>query len=147
MKLRMMNKSLVVNKKSSLLVVIWLLSLIILFISFFIVFKYYRFNTYETSLGYVKKIEDDYKIVTYLKKFDKLKNYNIILDNKTYEFEIESISEDYYIIDGSNYYEIIITMNLNDTYKINNNILNLKFEKEKTTIYKLIKEGIKSWIG
>ena len=82
-----------------------------------------------------------------MKKFDKLKNYNIILDNKTYEFEIESISEDYYIIDGSNYYEIIITMNLNDTYKINNNILNLKFEKEKTTIYKLIKEGIKSWIG
>ncbi|MBE6150041.1 MAG: hypothetical protein E7170_04900 [Firmicutes bacterium] len=131
----------ILNKKTNKYITIWN-TLFLLFISILIlIIMFYEFNEYETCLGYVKKI-DDYKVVIYLKDFSKINEYELYLDDEAILFDVYSISSEYYIINNEKYYEIILNVKLKDTYKIENNILNLKFKKNKTTYLKKIKEGI-----
>ena len=50
------------------------------------------------------------------------------------------------IIDNKNYYEIVLNINLEDKYKIDNNILEIYIELEKTTllkeIFNFLKKGL-----
>jgi len=134
----------ILNKKTNKYITIWN-TLFLLFISILIlIIMFYEFNEYETCLGYVKKI-DDYKVVIYLKDFSKINEYELYLDDEAILFDVYSISSEYYIINNEKYYEIILNVKLKDTYKIENNILNLKFKKNKTTYLKKIKEGIGIW--
>ena len=70
----------------------------------------------------------------------------LYIDNKKYDFEIKEISKDYMIIDNKNYYEIVLNINLEDKYKIDNNILEIYIELEKTTllkeIFNFLKKGL-----
>ena len=134
----------ILNKKTNIYIIMWNI-LLLLFISILIlVIIFYEFYEYETCLGYVKKI-DDYKVVVYLKDFSKINEYELYLDDEVILFDVYSISSDYYIINNENYYEIILNVELKDIYKIENNILNLKFKKNKTTYFNKIKKGIDLW--
>lgn len=130
----------ILNKKSNLYIIIWSILLLLILIISTLIIVFYRFYEYETCLGYVKKIED-YKVVLYLKEFSKLKEYELYLEEEKLDFDIYSISSDYYIINNSNYYEVILNVNLKDIYKIENNILNLKIKKEQITYLEKIKKG------
>ena len=141
-KIDVFNESLnILNKKSNLYIIIWLFLLLLFLVISISIIIFYKFYEYETFLGYVRKI-DDYKIVVYLKEFSKLNDYELYLEDEKLEFSIYSISEDYYIINNENYYEIVLSVNLKDVYKIENNILNLKIKKEQTTYLKKIMKGI-----
>ena len=78
-------------------------------------------------------------------KINKIKD-RLYIDNKKYNFEIKEISKDYIIIDNKNYYEIVLNINLEDKYKIDNNILEIYIELEKTTllkeIFNFLKKGL-----
>ena len=77
-----------------------------------------------------------------MKDFSRLNDYELYLEEEKLEFSIYSISDEYYIIDNNNYYEIILNVELKDVYKIKNNILNLKFKKYETTYLEKIKKGL-----
>lgn len=131
----------ILNEKSKKYIIIWNVLLIILFISSFVVCVFYKFYEYDTQLGYVKKIED-YKLVLYLKDFSKLNSYKLYLEEEELKFSVYSISEDYYIINNEKYHEIVLNVDLDDIYKVENNILTLKLKGEQTTYLERIKEGI-----
>ena len=131
----------ILNKKSNIYIIIWSILLFIFIVIAVLIIVFYKFYEYETCLGYVKKLED-YKVVLYLKDFSKLNDYELYLDEEQIEFSVYSISSEYYIINNENYYEIILDVNLNDIYKIENNILNLTIKKEETTYFEKIKKGI-----
>ena len=135
------NTDIILNKKSKVYIIIWIMFLVLFLSLLLLICVFYRFYEYETYLGYVRKNED-YKLVLYLKDFSKLNSYELYLENEKLEFSIYSISSDYYIIDGSNYYEIVLNVNLPNIYKIDNNILKLKMKKEETTYLKKIKEEL-----
>jgi ABC-type sugar transport system permease subunit len=131
----------ILNKKNNLYIIVWIILLLIFIVISTLIIIFYKFYEYETCLGYVKKL-DDYKVVIYLKEFSKINDYKLYLDDQQLDFSVYSISSDYYIVNNDNYYEIILDLNLNDTYKIDNNILNLKLKKEQTTFLKKIKKGL-----
>lgn len=135
------NTDIILNKKSNVYTIIWIIFLVIFLSLSLLICIFYRFYEYETCLGYVRKNED-YKLILYLKDFSKLNSYELYLENEKLEFSIYSISSDYYIIDGSNYYEIVLNVNLPNIYKIDNNILKLKIKKEETTYLKKVKEEL-----
>jgi len=130
----------ILNKKSNIYIIIWCLLLIVFLVISLLIIIFYRFYEYETCLGYVKKL-DNYKVVLYLKDFSKLNDYELYLEDDKLEFNIYSISSEYYIIDNEKYYEIILDVELKDLYKIDNNIINLKIKKEQTTYLEKIKKG------
>lgn len=131
----------ILNGKSNSSIISFIILLIILFFICIYVIIFYKFYEYETCFGIVKKI-DDYKVIIYLKEFNKLSDYEIYLDDLKIDFKISSISPDYYIINNENYYEIVLDVNLEDKYKIENNILNLTIRKNKITYFEKIKKGV-----
>ena len=128
----------ILNKKSNIYIIIFSILLFIFFIISMIIIIFYKFYEYETCLGIVN---NDYNVVIYMNDFSRLNDYELYLEEEKLEFSIYSISDEYYIIDNNNYYEIILNVELKDVYKIKNNILNLKFKKYETTYLEKIKKG------
>ena len=87
-------------------------------------------------------------IFTYIYNFNcfikKIVNHpkKVIYQNKTYDYEIEEVSDDYYMDNNINYKMLTIK----GDYKTEDKIINLKFIKGKTQILmqiiKMIKGGI-----
>lgn len=128
----------ILNKKSNIYIIIFSILLFIFMMVSIIIVVFYKFYEYETCLGIVN---DDYKVVIYFKKFSRLNEYELYLEEEKLEFSVYSISSEYFIINNENYYEIILDVKLDDIYKIKNNILTLKFKKYETTYLQKIKKG------
>ena len=109
--------------------------ILILFLIFLILLSFYKYYPYETYSSVIKKI-DDYKMVLYLKDTSKLNDYELYIENEKINFSIYSISDDYYIINNDNLYEVILNVDLPCKYKIDNNIIKIKIKKEKTNFIK-----------
>jgi len=137
----------IINRKTSQSIIIWIMLLLLFFLIFLIIAFNYKYSNYETYLGYVIKNESEYNIVLYVEKnkINSLYNCKLLIEKEAFNFKIKSISKDYYIISNTNYYEVILDINLKENWKIENNILNITLEKPKTTIYKQIKKGIEMW--
>ena len=72
-----------------------------------------------------------------------LDNNYLILNNKKYNYYIESIDEDLLIDNNLNYKKINININLSKKYQVNNLILNFKKRKEKKKIIYYLKDLIR----
>ncbi len=127
------NSSIILYRKVPKKIISWI-TILTLFTLFIIIFgTFIKFKKYENTLGIVK--DNTLTVLITPDKLDKLKN-KLLIKNKEYEFSIKSISKDYIISDNKNYYEIILNITLDDNYKINNNILEISIELEKTTLLK-----------
>lgn len=137
-----------INKRNCNIVTTWLMILIILLLIFLNIFFNYKYKNYDEYLGCIKNI-DGFKLVVYVKEdeLSKISGYDLLIDGFKYDFEIGSISEDYYIVDTQECYEIILNVSLNEKLLIENNLINLVFEKDTTTLYSELKKGIKQWIN
>lgn len=133
----------IMNKKTSPSIIVWIMLLIIFFLIFLIISFNYRYSIYETYLGYVKNDN----LVLYVKndKLDSLCSLNLLIGNEKFDFKIIDISDEYYLVNNDNYYQVIIEVKLKEEWLIENNILNIVFEKPKTTIYEQIKKGLNKW--
>jgi len=124
-----------------------------LLIIFFLIFLNIAFNyKYEISdkyVGYIKKIEDEFKVVLYVleSEVSNLSKSSLLVDSLKYDFSIDSISHEYYIIENEKYYEVILDVELSDSYLIENNIINIVMKKDVTTIYNEFKKGMKQWLN
>lgn len=138
------NFSYILNKKTSKSIIIWILFLIIGSLIFLIIAFNYKFNLYENYNGYIKKNDDSYYTIIYLEesKINEVLKYDLLVDKVKYEYEILDISEDYYLVLEKPYYQVTLKIDLNDKLLIDNNIINIVFEKPKTTIFQEIKKGL-----
>ena len=109
----------------------------------------YKYHIYDSYLGYIKKIDNSFYTIIYVpqNEINDLSESDLLVDKKEYSFKIINISEEYYTINNNLCYQVILDFNLSEKYLIENNIIEINFRKEKTTIFKEIKKGIKLWIS
>lgn len=118
-------------------VYLWIMFLILLVISFVFI----GFKKYEQSNYYVGYFENN--SVSFLIEEEKLTNLpkKVYLDNKKYEFRIESISEEYVFENNIRYRLVTLISN----FKTNSSVVDIKFMYEKTYLFneilKIVKGG------
>lgn len=137
----------ILNQKTSKVVKIWILILILSFIIFLIIAFNYKYYNYKTYLGYIKKIDNSLHPSFYVREDEvgNLSNYELLIDNESHNFQIISISNQYYLIDNQPFYEVVIKTNLPDKYLIENNIINLVFKMNQTTLYQEFRKEFNLW--
>ena len=122
------NSSVIMLKKVPVKIISWI-TILIVFLIFILVFgTFFTYNKYEKCIGMVR--ENNIVLELSPDKINKIKD-RLYIDNKKYNFEIKEISKDYIIIDNKNYYEIVLNINLEDKYKIDNNILEIYIDRCK----------------
>lgn len=129
------NSSIIVDRKIPSKIVSWVTILIGLLIFILLFGNFVEYKKYQKVVGIVK---NNAIIVLIEPNMINKMQRTLIINNKEYNFEINSISEDYTILDNKNYYEMILDIDLDNKYKINNNILELNIELGKTTLIKEI---------
>ena len=141
------NFSYIINKKTSLSIILWIALLIISFVIFIIIALKYEYYLYQSYFGYVKKIDNSFYTIIYVArdKINELSKSNLLVDNKEYNFKVVSISEEYFVIDNELCYQVILDFHLKEEDKIENNIIDIVLRTNKTTIYQELKKGIKEW--
>lgn len=143
------NFSYIINKKTSIAIIVWILFLIVGLTLFLLISFTYKYYIYDSYLGYIKKIDNSFYTIIYVpqNEISDLSESDLLVDKKEYSFKIINISEEYYTINNNLCYQVILDFNLSEKYLIENNIIEINFRKEKTTIFNEIKKGIKLWIS
>ena len=128
------------NEKPS-KIITWINILLLSLILFIILSIFLKYNIYSTHIGYIE-ITDNYnlKVIVDNTSLPIKKNYKLYIDNKQYNYKIIKIDK------LSGYSEILISAKLDNKVLINNNIVTVRFKKNKTTIMneliKKIKKGM-----
>ena len=128
------DSAIILERKTPKKVISWITILIILLV-LFIIFSFFPFNIYKPVVGYVAIDGHDSYIVLSLSSSDfPVNKYNkIYVKNKMYNYEIVSIEDN----------KLIIKANLEDSIRINNNVLTVNILKDRTTLFKFLKNKIK----
>lgn len=124
---------------------IWWIIVLIIMIIFIIISTMFKYNKYLYYRGVVVK-EEEYFLKIYVdeKDINKIIVNELIIDDKNYKYKIKKISESYFIgEDSKKYKEILLDVNIKDDMKIINNIIDIRFKLEKTTIMKEIINVVK----
>lgn len=140
------NEAYILSQKSpKSVVVFYCLSIVLLTIFGYIYFNYNYDKCYD-YIGIVKK-DDNYNLYIYVKEVEVsyLHESKLLIDKKEYEFSINEISDEFYLINNSNYYLVKLNLNLDAKYLINNNILNIVIKSYQTTLYQEFRKGLKIW--
>lgn len=131
------------RKTSKAIIVFITLSLVMIIGAIFMLFMY-KYHPYKIENGYVQKKDDEYLLVLYLSPDDmaSFQENKLLLDEEV-SYEIVDISRDYYVINNELYYMLSLKVPLQESDKIDNNIVNVIIEKPKTTLWREIKKGWK----
>lgn len=142
------NNKYFINNKRCDIATIWLMILFIFLLLFLNISLNYEYRNYDKYLGYIKNL-DGLKLFVYVKEEEvsSINSYDLIVNGSKLNFEIESISKDVYIIDGLKCYEIVLDTKLDKNLLIENNVVNVVFEKNYTTLFDEFKKGINKWIN
>lgn len=120
-------------------------STIILFVIILLFLLLSNILEYESFYD-ISAIYNNSKVTLFvnLKDIDNvLNNDYLILDNKEYDYFIESIDKDLLIDNNLNYKKITININLPRKYQINNLIINFRKRREKKKIIYYLKDLIR----
>ena len=119
-------------------IISWITILIIIFI-LILIFINIPFNTYKSFNGYIFKYKKDFYIEVLVSKsdFPINKKDTLYIKDKKYNYKVINIDKKKYILD----------LKLEDNVKIENNIVRVNIEKEKTTVFKILKNKIKKGFG
>lgn len=117
---------------SKLVICIFLISIILICL---LKFNYY----YETQAMYYEN-NSMLKINVTNNDLDKItKNNKLIIDNIEYDYNIYKIKNE--LVNGYNiqqYNEVLIDLNLNNKYKIKNNLIDIKIKYNEKKVFKII---------
>lgn len=126
------NSAIILNNKQSPFINSWIIILIVLCL-LFIIISFIPFNIYKTYNGYVI-IEDNKSYISLVEyDFPINKNNKLYINKDNYKYKVINI-------EGSN---VLLSVNLKDNIKINNNIVVVNILKDRTTLFKIIKNKIK----
>lgn len=128
----------ILSRKMPKSIISWITILIITFI-LSLIFINIPFNTYKSFNGYIFKYKEKFYIRVLINKsdFPIYKKDTLYIKDKKYKYEIINIDKKKYILD----------LRLDSSIKIENNIVIVNIKKEKTTVFKILKNKIKKGIG
>ena len=128
------DSAIILEKKTPKKIISWITILIIL-LSLFVVFSIIPFNIYKPIIGKVNITNNKTYIIlnTNDSDFPFYKNNKLYIKNKEYNYKIVSIEDNLVLID----------INLENNLKIQNNIITVNILKDRTTIFKILKNKIK----
>jgi hypothetical protein len=103
---------------------------------------FYNYELFYINKGIITKVNSSYYIKLYVKEADlyKINNNILLIDNKSYSYRIENISNDY-ILDNSTlikYKEVLLSSNIPSKHLVNNNIIDIKIKYKKIRLIKHI---------
>ena len=128
----------ILSRKMPKSIISWITILIITFI-LSLIFINIPFNTYKSFNGYIFKYKEKFYIRVLINKsdFPIYKKDTLYIKDKKYKYKIINIDKKKYILD----------LRLDNSIKIENNIVIVNIKKEKTTVFKILKNKIKKGIG
>ena len=128
----------ILSRKMPKSIISWITILIITFI-LSLIFINIPFNTYKSFNGYIFKYKEKFYIRVLINKsdFPIYKKDTLYIKDKKYRYKIINIDKKKYILD----------LRLDNSIKIENNIVIVNIKKEKTTVFKILKNKIKKGFG
>jgi len=128
------NSAIILNNKTPNFIKSWIIILIILSLLFLVV-TFIPFNIYSSYSGYVIVDNNQSYISLNVNKsdFPINKNNKLYIKKDKYKYKIMNINDT----------NILLNIKLKDDIKINNNILVVNILKDRTTLFKIIKNKIK----
>lgn len=126
------DSAIILNRKTPKCIISWITILILLFIICFILFSI-PFNIYNSVIGQVILVDNDYYVLVDSSDFPL--NKKLYIKDKYYRYKI--IKKD------SN---ILLKLDLDDSLKLNNNIILMHTQSDRTTVFKILKEKIKKGV-
>ena len=128
------DSAIILEKKTPKKIISWITILIILTL-IFLFLSFLPFNLYKTKVGYVNIVDNNSYIVLPIDEsdFPVHKNKKLFIKNKKYNYKIMKLESD----------KLILKINLDNNLKIQNNIVKLNILKDRTTLFKIIKNKIK----
>lgn len=126
------DSAIILNRRTPKCIISWITILILLFIICFILFSI-PFNIYNSVIGQVTLVDNDYYVLVDSSDFPL--NKKLYIKDKCYRYKI--IKKD------SN---ILLKLDLDDSLKLNNNIILMHTQSDRTTVFKILKEKIKKGV-
>lgn len=107
--------------------------MIMVLILLFIVVMFYKFDFNDSYMGIVR-MEDDFYVYLLVDDTNiaKISNKQLVLDKKYLDYKVAKIDSEYTLTEVGPKKGMYLKFDLDDSYKINNNVLNLKFVYKKT---------------
>ncbi|MBP3920288.1 MAG: hypothetical protein J6D28_01855 [Bacilli bacterium] len=114
--------------------------LILFLILLFVVVIFYKFDFNDSYIGIVR-LEDDIYVYILIDdtNISKISNKQVVLDKKYLDCKIIKIDNEYTLTESGKKKGVYLKFDLDDSYKINNNVINVKFV-DKKTIFDKFKE-------
>lgn len=132
------NSAIILNKKMPKAIISWITILFILLILLIIFFSI-PFNTYKNYVGYVM-VKDKISyldILIPIRDFPINKSDLLYIKRDKYNYEVVSINED----------NVVLKVDIKDDLKIKDNIVQVNILKDRTTVFKILKNKIKKGFG
>lgn len=132
------NSAKILENKTPSEIISWITVLKILLLVF-IVFSFIPFNIFKTYIGSINVIENNYYFIAKLgyTDFPIDKSKKLYIKGKKYNYEVISIEGD----------ELVLKIDLPDSFKISNNTLIVNILDNRTTLFKIILKKIKKGLG
>ena len=145
------NSSIVYLRKQSSKIISWFNILIIGSILFCIIGFKYKYSI--SNIYYAKVIhndEENYISIDVDEDFLLMKNRNYLnIDDEDYKCHLLSFSDNYYVVNSQKHWVVNFDCNIPDDINVNNNLVEIKLEKRKTTLFKeistKIRKRVKKW--
>ena len=128
------DSAIILDNKTPKKIISWITILIMLLI-LFLIFSFIPFNVYKPLIGYVEiKDNNSYLILDINESdFPINKDNKLYIKNEKYDYKIISVKDN----------KLIISINLSNNLKINGNTITVNILKNRTTLFKIIKNKIK----
>ena len=132
------DSAIILEKKTPKKIISWITILIILTI-LFVVFSFIPFNIYKPLYGYVDITNNSSYLILDVNNsdFPVNKNNELYIKNKKYNYKIVKIEED----------KLILSVNLDNNLNIQIYIITVNILKNRTPLFKIIKNKIKKGFG
>lgn len=132
------NSAIILDKKTPKKIISWVTILIILTLLFLIIL-FIPFNIYKSFIGYVNIVDNSSYLVLDI-------NYSDFPINKNNELYIKKQKYSYKVV-KLEHNKLILSINLDNNLKIQNNIIPVNILKKRTTLFRIVKNKIKKGFG
>lgn len=138
------NVDLIINKKNTNFIKIWLLLVSLLMTIILSVSLFYEYKIIKKYQATVINQNNNYYLNVYLTDGELLKfnQKQMYIDDKLTYKKIVSISRDYVLTEFGKFRLITLETNIKNEDKINNNLLEIKLYERDTTIMKEVKNKL-----
>lgn len=132
------NSSIIYMRKPDSIIATWTNVLLVGCFMFCLISCFYEYSIF--NIYYAKVInneESNYIYIQVDEEFVSLKNRNYLeINGEISKCHLDSFSDDYYVLNSKKYWEASYECELPDDLNVNDNLIEVRVEKRKTTLFK-----------